>query len=237
MTTDWTALERRLMETARLRRRPVAIAFLDAPPAGVPAYRGRQPSGCSFWRLAAEGRAFYTVPGDHYNCAIGSYTHQISLPPERARELDQTLAFMTGLGYVRMEEVPAIPRLPRSPGAVMYAPLGETPQAPDVVVLADAPGRLMLVQEAAGRAGVASTLPLLGRPTCMALPAALGGGAVLSTGCIGNRVYTDVGDEALYVVLPGRSLEAVVDALTEVRRANDELAAYHGERRRTLASE
>ena len=237
MTTDWTALERRLMETARLRRRPVAIAFLDAPPAGVPAYRGRQPSGCSFWRLAAEGRAFYTVPGDHYNCAIGSYTHQISLPPERARELDQTLAFMTGLGYVRMEEVPAIPRLPRSPGAVMYAPLGETPQAPDVVVLADAPGRLMLVQEAAGRAGVASTLPLLGRPTCMALPAALAAGAVLSTGCVGNRVYTDVGDEALYVVLPGRSLEAVVDALTGIRQANDELAAYHGERRRTLASE
>lgn len=237
MTTDWKTLERRLMETARLRRRPVAVAFLDAPPAGVPPYRGTQPSGCSFWRLAAEGRAFYTVPGDHYNCAIGSYTHQIALPPERAQELDQTLAFMTGLGYVRMEEVPGIPRLPRSPAAVMYAPLGDTPLAPDVVVLADVPGRLMLVQEAAGRAGVASTLPLLGRPTCMALPAALGGGAVLSTGCIGNRVYTDVGEEALYVVLPGRSLEAVADALTGITRANDELAAYHGERRRTLASE
>jgi uncharacterized protein (DUF169 family) len=237
MTTDWKTLERRLTETARLRRRPVAIAFLDAPPAGVPAYRGSQPSGCSFWRLAAEGRAFYTVPGDHYNCAIGSYTHQIALPPERAPELDQTLAFMTGLGYVRMEEVPAIPRLPRSPTAVMYAPLGDTPLAPDVVLIADVPGRLMLVQEAAGRAGVASTLPLLGRPTCMALPAALGGGAVLSTGCVGNRVYTDVGDEALYMVLPARSLEAVVEALTGIKRANDELAAYHEGRRRTLASE
>src|SRR5262245_18898227 len=112
MTTDWKTLERRLMATAGLRRRPVAIAFLDATPAGVPAYGGRQPSGCSFWRLAAVGRAFYTVPGDHYNCAIGSYTHQIALPPERAQELDQTLTFMTGLGYVRMEEVPAIPRLP-----------------------------------------------------------------------------------------------------------------------------
>jgi len=38
------------------------------PPAGVPNFTGTEPSGCSFWRLAASGRTFYTVPGDHYNC-------------------------------------------------------------------------------------------------------------------------------------------------------------------------
>jgi uncharacterized protein (DUF169 family) len=237
MTTDWRSLEDRLTGAVELRRRPVAVTFLDAPPVGVPLYRGTQPSGCSFWRLAAEGRAFYTVPGDHFNCPIGSYTHGLTLPPARASELEQTLTFMTGLGYLRMEEVPGIPRLPRPPAAVVYAPLGEAPVAPDVVVLADVPGRLMLVQEAAMRAGVASGLPLLGRPTCMALPAALANGSVLSTGCIGNRVYTDVGDDVLYLAIRGRDLARVVDALPGIARANQELAAYHRGRRQALASE
>jgi uncharacterized protein (DUF169 family) len=237
MTTDWRSLEDRLTGAVELRRRPVAVTFLDAPPVGVPLYRGTQPSGCSFWRLAAQGRAFYTVPGDHFNCPIGSYTHGLTLPPARASELEQTLTFMTGLGYLRMEEVPGIPRLPRPPAAVVYAPLGEAPVAPDVVVLADVPGRLMLVQEAAMRAGVASGLPLLGRPTCMALPAALANGSVLSTGCIGNRVYTDVGDDVLYLAIRGRDLARVVDALPGIARANQELAAYHRGRRQALASE
>ena len=80
---------------------------------------------------------------------------------------------MTRIGYVRMEEVPGIPVLPRTPGAVVYAPLGDTPVDPDVVLVAGRPGRLMLLLEAAGRAGVATQPGLLGRPTCMALPAAL----------------------------------------------------------------
>ena len=42
---------------------------------------------------------------------------------------------MTGIGYVRMEEVPGIPRLPKTPGAVIYAPLGDTPVDPDVVLV------------------------------------------------------------------------------------------------------
>lgn len=34
---------------------------------------------------------------------------------ERTAELEQVLSLITGIGYVRMEEVPAIPRLPRTP--------------------------------------------------------------------------------------------------------------------------
>ena len=54
-------------------------------------------------------RSFYTVAADHYNCPIGSYTHNIALPPERAPELEQTFSLMASLGYVKMEEVPGIP--------------------------------------------------------------------------------------------------------------------------------
>jgi uncharacterized protein (DUF169 family) len=130
--TDYRGIEDRLRETFNLRRRPVAVTFRAAPPAGVAKFTGTEPSGCSFWRVAAGGRTFYTVPSDHYNCAVGSHTHRMALPPDRAQELDQTLGFMTGLGYLRMEEVPGIPRLPETPGAVVYAPLGDTPVDPDV---------------------------------------------------------------------------------------------------------
>jgi uncharacterized protein (DUF169 family) len=233
----WSEIERTMTARLGLSRRPIAVAFRESPPAGVAAFAGTEPSGCSFWRLAATGRTFYTVPSDHYNCPIGSHTHAIALPPPRAPELERTLGLMTQIGYVRMEEVPGIPVLPKTPGAVVYAPLGDAPVDPDVVLVAGRPGRLMLLLEAAGRAGVATQPGLLGRPTCMALPAALAGGAIASTGCVGNRVYTDLGDDELYAAIPGRDTGRVADELTTIASANDTLAGYHRDRRRTLATE
>jgi uncharacterized protein (DUF169 family) len=235
--TDYRGLEKRLADSLRLERRPVAVSFRDAAPSGVARFTGAVPSGCSFWPLAMRGRVFYTVPADHFNCAVGSHTHNIPLPPERAQELPQTLTFMTGLGYLKMEEVPGIPQLPRTPGVVVYAPLGDTPVDPDVVLFVGRPGRRMLLQEAALRAGVGARVPFLGRPTCMALPAALAGGAVASTGCIGNRVYTDVSDDELYVAVPGKDLARVADEVGTISHANSTLADYHRERRRTLTRE
>jgi uncharacterized protein (DUF169 family) len=234
---DYRGLEKRLKDSLRLERRPVAVAFRETAPSGLPKFTGSMPSGCSFWPLAMAGRVFYTVPADHYNCAVGSHTHNIPLPFERAQELPQTLTFMTGLGYLKMEEVPGIPQLPRTPGAVVYAPLGDTPVDPDVVLFVGRPGRMMLLQEAALRAGVGARVPFLGRPTCMALPAALAGGAVASTGCIGNRVYTEVSDDELYVAVPGKDLARVVEEVATIAHANATLADYHRERRRTLARE
>jgi len=176
MNNNYRALEQQLSSELGLTRRPVAIAFVDAPPAGVSKFIGSVPSGCSFWRLASDGRVFFTVPSDHYNCSIGSHTHNMPLPAERAQELDQTLRLMTDLGYVRTEEVPGIPVLPTRPAVVVYAPLGDTPVDPDVVIFGGAAGRLMLLQEAAISAGVAANFNALGRPTCMAVPAALTGG-------------------------------------------------------------
>jgi len=235
--TDYAAIERRLRAQLGLTRRPVAIAFRDTPPAGVKQFSGSEPSGCSFWRIAMEGRTFFTVPGDHYHCPVGAHTHNIPLPSERTGELPQVLEIMTGLGYLKMEEVPGIPRLPKTPGAVVYAPLGDTPMDPDVVLFIGPPGRLMLLQEAALRAGVAANVPFLGRPTCMALPAALAGGAVASTGCIGNRVYTGAGEDELYVAVAGRDIARVADETETIARANAALADYHRGRRATLATE
>ena len=233
---DYRSMERRFEKTVGAGRRPVAIAFLAAPPATVQKFEGVMPSGCSFWRLAAAGRTFYTVPGDHYNCPIGSYTHNIALPADRASELEQTLSLMGTLGYVKMEEVPNIPRLPESPGVVVYAPLEDSPVEPDVVIFSGKPAQMMLISEAALRAGVSGNAPLLPRPTCMALPAALAQGMVTSSGCIGNRIYTDLAEDELYAMVRGRDLTRVADELETIASANAQLAEYHRGKRAALAT-
>jgi uncharacterized protein (DUF169 family) len=192
------------------------------------------PSGCSFWRLASDGRIFFTVPGDHYNCPIGSYTHNIPLPPDRTNELGDMLGVMADIGYVRMDEVPRIPVLPKTPAVVVYAPLGDTPVDPDIVIFVCSPARLMLLQEAAISAGIAANFNSLGRPTCMAVPTALAGGMVVSSGCVGNRVYTDLGDGELYAALPGKDLPKLADKAGTIAAANAKLQDYHQARRHQL---
>jgi uncharacterized protein (DUF169 family) len=216
--------------------RLVGVAYLATPPPGVDKFAGIVPSSCSFWGLASTGEGFYTEPGDHFNCPIGSYTHSIDLPEGRSHELGQTLSLMAELGYVRMEEVPSIPRLPQTPSFIYYAPLSKLAAPPDVVIAGGRPGALMQLQEAAVRAGAASSLPLLGRPTCMALPAAMAHGSVMSSGCIGNRVYTGLGDDELYVMIPGNRLDDVVRELGVIHKANLALQEYHQQRKATLTA-
>ncbi len=227
-------IEVRFTKPLNLHRRPVAVAFRQEPPVCVEKFTGTQPSGCSFWRIAAEGRTFYTVPSDHYNCPVGSYTHNIALPPDRAPELEQVLGLMAGAGYIKMEDIPGVFRLPQRPPVVVYAPLGDSPFDPDVVLFSGRPASVMLLEEAAMRAGVAAQLPMFGRPTCMAIPAALSQGTVASSGCIGNRIYTGLGEDELYVVVPGRDLERLASEIATITEANAQLAQYHQQRRQSL---
>src|SRR5271169_4003475 len=235
-TGNLEELEQRIAAAVKLSRRPVAVSFLDAVPANVDKFDGSEPSSCSFWRLAAAGRVFYTLPENHFNCAVGAYTHNIALSPEREKETGETLKFMFDLGYVKPEEVPQIPRLAKAPVAIVYGLLGEMPVTPSVVLFACKPSGAMLLSEAANRAGVASGAPALGRPTCMALRASLQMGAILSLGCIGNRVYTGLGEDAMYFVLRGTDLAAVAEALTTITSANLALREYAQGRRAELAS-
>jgi len=233
---DYKPLEIQFQKILLLKRRPVAVAFREEIPEGTEQFSGSEPSGCSFWRLAAEGRTLSTIPSDHYNCPVGSYTHNIPLPEERASELPAMLETMTKLGYLKMEEVPGIPVVAKTPKNIVFAPLGDSPVDPDVVLFVATPGKLMLLGEAAIRAGVASKLPVLARPTCMAIPAAMASGMVTSAGCIGNRVYTDIGEDELYAAVPGRALEQIARELETVASANVALEQYHRERRQQLST-
>ena len=238
-TPAWSDLERAFTTRLQLDRAPVAVTFCASVPAGVRKFDGSVPSGCTFGKVAATAAAgtsaFYTVAGDHQHCPIGAHTHNVPQADGGAM-LNEMLGMMAGLGYVTMDEVPQIPRWPVTPAAIVYARLGDTPTPPDVVIFACRPSAAMLLTEAARAAGAASTLPPLPRPTCMAVPAAAASGATMSLGCIGNRVYTGVADDAIYLMVRGADLARVAGALDTVTHANEQLAAFHRGRRPGLTT-
>jgi uncharacterized protein (DUF169 family) len=216
---------------------PVAIAFRPAPPAEVRRLERPGAAGCSYWRLASEGRVFYTEAEDHYNCPVGSYTHGVTLPADRAKELEGVVGTMVGLQYIRMEEVPTLPRRTGPFGVAIYAPLADSPVEPDVVLVRGNARQIMLVAEAARAAGVGHDGPALGRPACAMIPEAIQAArGNTSLGCIGNRVYTGLGDGELYFTIPGAALTAVVEKLATIVHANRELEQYHEARRQALGA-
>ena len=226
----------KLQELLQLRTAPVAIAFQDAPPDNLPRMAVAAPSSCTFWKRAAEGRAFYTEVSDHYNCPIGAYTHGVDLPPTQTKELQGVVETMIQLSYLRPEEVPGIPRRRGKFGVALYAPLATAPFEPEVVLVCGNAKQIMLLTEAAQAAGVGTEAPLMGRPTCAAIPTVLQSKrSAASLGCIGNRVYTEMGDDELYFALPGNQVGRVVEKLAAIVNANRELQKYHRARLETIS--
>jgi len=62
-------------ELLGLHRRPVAVKFQESAPEGIARINETAASGCVYWKLAAEGRTFYTEASDHFGCPIGAHTH------------------------------------------------------------------------------------------------------------------------------------------------------------------
>jgi uncharacterized protein (DUF169 family) len=220
-----------LQDLLGLRQPPVAVTFRDTAPSGVSRIDESAPSSCTYWKMASEGRTFYTEAPDHYNCPIGAHTHGVDSPPEVKKELQGVVTTMLTLGYLRPEEIPNIPQRQTPLRIAVYAPLSQTNGEPDVVIVRGSAKQVMLLAEAAQGAGVDGA-GLMGRPTCAVLPEAIRTGqGVASLGCIGNRVYTEMGDDEMYYALPGSRVNAVADKLTTILHANRELETYHKARR------
>jgi len=219
----------------KLKLPPVAVGFLAAPPADLRRIDRPMPAGCSYWKHASEGHAFYTTPEDHENCAVGAFTHGVTLAPEKVRALESLVGTMIQLQYLRSEEVAGIPHRETPMQAVAYAPLGHASFEPDVVVFRGNPRQIMLISEASRAAGTPESAAM-GRPACAMIPqAAASAAAVTSVGCIGNRVYTELGDDELYFAVPGTALLRVLERLNVMLNANAALEAFHRERAAALA--
>ncbi len=229
---DLRAQGTQLQSLLDLQSPPVAVAFKSAPPAHVHRISEPGPAGCSYWKLAADGQIFFTEASDHYTCPIGAHTHGVKLPGDVARELQGLVETMVGLEYIQMEEVPRIPRRATAFGVAIYAPLTAMPVEPDVVLVRGNPKQAMLLAEAVRAAGVGDDMGAKFRPTCAIVPeAAEAGHANLSLGCIGNRVYTGLGDDEVYCALPASKVAAILEKLETIIAANRELEMFHHRRK------
>ena len=209
----------------------IAIAFCDTVPEGVKRHEGVPPSACTFWTMAAS-EPFYADAASHLGCAVGAYTHGAEMPQEKMQELSSLVGTMVGLSYLKQAEVPQIPTRKAPLRYVVYAPLAKAPVAPDVVLVRGNMRQLMVLSEAARSAGHLNAAPTMGRPACAMMPLAIASGEVLvSLGCVGNRVYTGLGDDQGYVAISGTALDGTLAALSALVDANRALEAFHRERK------
>ncbi|MDX6498518.1 MAG: hypothetical protein QOG23_1778 [Blastocatellia bacterium] len=227
-----TTQSKQLQDLLGLKWPPISITFRKEVPVGIPRISESAPSGCTYWKLAAEGQVFYTEASDHFGCPIGAYTHGVSLPPAQSKELEGMIETMVGLSYLKMEEVPSIPHREDPFGVAVYAPLADTPFQPDVVVVRGNAKQMMLLAEAVNAAGVGSAGGIMGRPTCTMIPAVIKTQqTAISLGCIGNRVYNELSDEEFYTAMAEPTLTEVMGQLKTVVAANNELETFHRSRR------
>jgi uncharacterized protein (DUF169 family) len=237
MKQDRQQQAEQLIASLELSLPPIAIAFRDAVPDGIPEFDGSVPAGCVFWQEAAK-RTFATSAKHHALCSIGIHTLNLSqAPASQPEELRTTLEAMTGLDYVREEEVAAIPVVRREVKHALYGPLADFPADPEVVLLfADARQGLVL-SEAVGRVD-GGVPPAMGRPACAVVPQTLNHGlATMSLGCCGARAYLDaLSDDTALWALPGGRLDQYCDQIVAFANANRTLAMFHERRRADVES-
>ena len=231
-----TSLDMQSLTKLDLARPPVAVAFLASPPDGMSRIDRPAPAGCGYWKLASEGRSFYTTADDHQNCPIGALTHGVTLSPAKAEELQSLVGTMIQLQYLRSDEVAGIPHRDQPMEVAAYAPFDRATFVPDVVIFRGNARQIMLLSEAARAAGVFEGGAAMGRPACAMLPHALAAAtSVASVGCIGNRVYTELADDELYLAVPAKALVPMLEKLETIITANLELETFHRQRKASLS--
>jgi uncharacterized protein (DUF169 family) len=212
------------------RPRPVGWARLATVPADLARAGGPLVAACRLWQIGAD--RVVVADSEHGACVIGRLTMGFadSLPDD-----DPTLGAMLEVAYIDVAEVPSLPRLPRGHAGIVYGPLDELPVEPEAVLLQATAEQAMILTEALGLARLdAPGLPMMGRPTCAAIPAALEAAAARgSLACTGARLYAGFDPGDVLVVLPAALLDGLSARLEAAVRAN---AAVAGVGRRNLAA-
>lgn len=238
-TSDWARLSEALAGALHLAVPPIAITFADGVPAGVPAFdapmsepaadgrHGRVPAGCVFWIHAAE-RSFATVPEDHGNCSVGRYTHGMASLAEVAGNDD--VAALLESGWVTEEAVGGIPQVTSRPEAVLYGPLADTAQAPDVVLLRVNGRQMMVLSDAV------PGLRIEGKPQCHIVAIAKEQGQVAaSVGCALSRARTGMRPDEMTCAIPGHRLAEVTDRVVATAAVDTVVAKYAADDARRFA--
>ncbi|MCI4349052.1 MAG: DUF169 domain-containing protein [Thermoplasmata archaeon] len=219
MSPNLHAIAAQLTKDLELDRAPVQISYLEEAPVGVAVHPGGAPSVCSFF---AEGstRPFYAGLSEHEACEIGAFVLGVAPEGEVGARLMGTVGTMQKEGYLAPGEEAKIPRNASPPKFVAYGPLGSLPMPPTDVLLFARPKSAMYAMEAAG-----GSVPMNGRPMCAVVPTLNHGAPIaVSIGCIGSRIYTQMGDDRMVVGIRGDHLEKFANDVRRIRQANATVA-------------
>jgi uncharacterized protein (DUF169 family) len=232
-TKDWAALSQGLTDSLALTAPPIAITFSATPVEGVPAFQdampeatpdgrtGRVPAGCVFWMKAADA-TFNTVPEDHYNCSVGSFTHGLKTLNEVGG--NQDVAALMESGWVDEAAVMGIPYITEKPGAISYGPLSQTPVDPDVVLLRLNPRSLMILRDAY------PNLQIEGKPQCHIVAVAKEHqNLAASVGCMLSRVRTGMQNTELTCAIPASQMPEVVERARSAANIDATVGRYAAE--------
>jgi uncharacterized protein (DUF169 family) len=216
---------------------PVALAFVEEPPAGVEETDAAVPSACTFWRHA-ESRLFYAPAEKHFNCPIGAHVMGFDLPEGVQAALGAAIGTMCEVNYISADEVPGIPQVRKPKRGIVYGRLGELPIDPDVVLLWLTPRQAMLFNEAADGARWSDEAgrSVFGRPACAAIPAALEGGRpTMSIGCTGMRTFTEILPDRMLAVVPWAGADELRRSLESIVESNKTMQDYYEEQKSLVA--
>lgn len=218
-----------LQEGLKLALPPVAVKFVDGPPAGIQGLQQAGPSACSYWRKAEQG-LFYASAADHYGCPIGAMVMGFDLPEAVGQELMGLVGSMLGVSYISEDEIANIPKVEKKPGGIVYGPLAGFPMEPDSVIVWPTPAQAMILQEWSGGAKWAKAPQgfVYGRPGCGAVAVAGNQGSpAMSLGCIGMRTFTQVPDDRCLLVIPGAALGEMQQGLQRVLSVNETMKGMY----------
>jgi len=231
MSEELRTVAEQLTRQLGLEWPPVQVSYLDNPPKGVPEHPGGVPSVCTFFAFGTRS-AFYAGLPKHEDCEIGAFV--LGIPPKGAvgGRLMATIGDMQKEGYLNPGEEASVPHNALPPKFVAYGPLGTLPVAPTGVLMFTNPRGAMLAAEAAGSAPEVWAVPMNGRPMCAILPILNQGASVaLSLGCVGSRIYTDLGVDKMVVGVRGDRLVAFAKKLERVVHANEFVRAEDAARK------
>jgi hypothetical protein len=89
----------KLRHLVRQKYAPVAITFAPIARSCVDRTETPAAADCAYWKLAAEGKSFYTQGPDHCDCTIGAHTDGISLPSGKTDELRSLIGRVVELEF------------------------------------------------------------------------------------------------------------------------------------------
>jgi uncharacterized protein (DUF169 family) len=235
MSEENQAIASQLIRQLELDTPPVQVSYLDEPPKGIPEHPGGVPSVCTFFAFGTE-KPFYAGLPAHEDCEVGAFV--LGVPPagDLGTRLMGTIGMMQKEGYLSPGEEAKVPHNATAPKWVAYGPLGSLPVPPTGVLIFAQPKAAMLAVEAAGSGADAGPVPMNGRPMCAIMPIMNQGAPVaVSLGCIGSRIYTDIGSDKMVIGIRGDHLEAFARKLDTIVRANELVRAEDAARKAKAA--